>query len=370
MAAKARKDIVRKGEIGIYHCWSRCVRRGYLMGRDPITGKNYERRRECLRKLITYQSQIFAVDLGSYSILDNHFHIEARTRPDIAKTWDDEEVAWRWKCAWPSWFEGQWNRQSNDYHIQELLNDKRKLALAREGLSSLSWYMARIKEPVAKLFNKQDNVGGHFFEARFGCREILDEAAVLCCSAYIDLNQVTAGMAPSLESSDCSSIQDRILAAQQREAAASLAEFEEENQELDRDDQRLTQHQLEQMFADSFLAPIAREGPLILPANVSEKTDSIEASIPPSATAAVGTSGNKMETKEIHRKRVRHRQSRASDNLILDITENAIFNGNTQLTEMMRTVVIIGSTRRAVLHLKSHRHRIALGDPIREGNRE
>jgi len=99
-------------------------------------------------------------------VLSNHFHIEGRTRPDITDTWDDEEVAWRWKCAWPSWQDGVWGRQPSDYDIQELLNDKVKLAMARKGLSSLSWHMARIKEPVAKLFNKQDKVTGHFFEAR------------------------------------------------------------------------------------------------------------------------------------------------------------------------------------------------------------
>ena len=72
MPPKPRKDVVREGEIGIYHCWSRCVRRGFLMGQDPLTGNNYDHRRECLRKLIAYQAQIFAFDLGSYSILENH----------------------------------------------------------------------------------------------------------------------------------------------------------------------------------------------------------------------------------------------------------------------------------------------------------
>ena len=42
------------------------------MGQDPLTGNNYDHRRECLRKLIAYQAQIFAFDLGSYSILENH----------------------------------------------------------------------------------------------------------------------------------------------------------------------------------------------------------------------------------------------------------------------------------------------------------
>ena len=324
MPPKPRKDVVRNGEIGIYHCWSRCVRRAYLFGQDPQTGKDFSYRRDILRKLMVYQAQIFAIDLGCYNILSNHFHLEARTRPDITNTWDDEEVAWRWKCAWPSWKEGNWGREPTDYDIQKLLNDKIKLAKAREGLSSLSWYMARIKEPIAKLFNKLDSVKGHFFESRFGCREILDESAVLCCSAYIDLNQITAGMVTSLEHSDCSSIQDRIIAARQREAAASLAEFEEENHELKRDDSVLNQHQLERMFADSYLAPIASKSPLILPSSVKTGERSAasdgqqEASAPTTGGEIVGR-GNKMLTKEIHYKRIQDLRPRASDNLIFDM---------------------------------------------------
>ena len=321
MSSKPRKDVVRQGEIGSYHCWSRCVRREHLFGQDSVTGKDFSFRREILRKLIAYQSRIFAVDLGSYSILSNHFHLAARTRPDITDAWDDEEVAWRWKCAWPSWKEGNWSREPTEYDIQELLNDKIKLAKAREGLSSLSWYMARIKEPIAKLFNKLDSVKGHFFESRFGCREILDDAAVLCCSAYIDLNQITAGMATSLEYSDCSSIQDRIIAAHQREAALSIADFEEETLKLGRSDQQLAQHQLERMFADSFLSPIASQGPLILPVSTvtTEREPDRNEQPEPSAGNCSDNVRNKMRTKEVHHRRIQDLRPRASDNLILNM---------------------------------------------------
>ena len=46
MPACARKEIVRQGESGIYYAWSRCVRRAFLMGTDPLTGKDYNHRRE------------------------------------------------------------------------------------------------------------------------------------------------------------------------------------------------------------------------------------------------------------------------------------------------------------------------------------
>ena len=43
MPACARKEIVRHGEPAIYHAWSRCVRRAFLLGTDPLTGRDYAR---------------------------------------------------------------------------------------------------------------------------------------------------------------------------------------------------------------------------------------------------------------------------------------------------------------------------------------
>ena len=102
MPGHARKDIVREGEIGVYHCWSRCVQRAFLCGEDPSTGQNYEHRRGWIQSLLVYQASVFALDVANYTILSNHQHLIARTRPDIAATWSDEEVAWRWKLAWPN----------------------------------------------------------------------------------------------------------------------------------------------------------------------------------------------------------------------------------------------------------------------------
>ena len=41
----ARRDLVREGMPGVYHCTARCVRRAFLLGQDDYSGKNYDHRR-------------------------------------------------------------------------------------------------------------------------------------------------------------------------------------------------------------------------------------------------------------------------------------------------------------------------------------
>ena len=42
----ARRDLVREGMPGVYHCTARCVRRAFLLGQDDYSGKNYDHRRQ------------------------------------------------------------------------------------------------------------------------------------------------------------------------------------------------------------------------------------------------------------------------------------------------------------------------------------
>lgn len=43
--ALPRSKYVRDGEVGVYHCTTRCVRRAFLYGIDPYSGRSYSHRK-------------------------------------------------------------------------------------------------------------------------------------------------------------------------------------------------------------------------------------------------------------------------------------------------------------------------------------
>ncbi len=96
MPAYARREIVATDHIGVYHCIARCVRRAFLCGDDPATGKNYDHRKGWIRDRLQTLASAFAIEVCGYSVMSNHFHVVLRVRPDLAGAWSDDEIAARW----------------------------------------------------------------------------------------------------------------------------------------------------------------------------------------------------------------------------------------------------------------------------------
>ena len=61
-------------------------------GRGSAHREGFSFRKEWIRRRLEALASVFAVDMLSYAILSNHMHHILRNRPDVVKTWSDEEV--------------------------------------------------------------------------------------------------------------------------------------------------------------------------------------------------------------------------------------------------------------------------------------
>ena len=208
--ALPRSKYVKEGQEGVYHCFSRCVRRAFLYGFDALTRRDFSHRKAWLVDRLRHLSAIFAIEVCAFAVMENHYHTILRTRPDIVASWSDQEVATRWLTLFPR--HSSMGRGPTEAEVSVLANCPQRIAQLRQRLSSLSWFMGRLNEFIARAANKEDKVKGRFWEARFKCQALLDDAAIAACMVYVDLNPIRAGLAQTPEESDFTSIQQRIRA--------------------------------------------------------------------------------------------------------------------------------------------------------------
>ena len=83
-----------------------------------------------------------------------------------------------------------------------LMGSQKVLQSYRDRLSDIPWLMPQLADFVARKAYADDECTGRFWERRFKSQPLLNEAATLACSAYVDLNPVRAGIAETPETSD------------------------------------------------------------------------------------------------------------------------------------------------------------------------
>ncbi|MFH1139889.1 MAG: hypothetical protein V1816_27740, partial [Pseudomonadota bacterium] len=167
----ARSEIVTDGVEGIYHCISRCVRRAFLCGADPYTGRSFEHRKAWVQARLELLAQSFALEICAFAVMSNHLHVVLRTRPDWAESWSDEEAAGRWLLVFPK-RRTEIGRPSppSPSEIKELCEAAPGIEVIRRRLGSISWFMRGLNENIARRANREDGCKGRFWEGRFKCQ--------------------------------------------------------------------------------------------------------------------------------------------------------------------------------------------------------
>ncbi|MFN9035575.1 MAG: transposase [Planctomyces sp.] len=210
MARLARVEVFATDEVAIVHVMNRTVRRCFLLGYDPITGRNYDHRKVWIDEQLVDQARHFGIDLLCQAIMSNHVHLVLRSRPDVVQEWSDEEVARRWLMLCPERRdENRRPMEPTEFEINRIVNNKEKLASLRSRLSDISWWMRLLCQHIAQRANREDGEVGKFWQARYRAVRLLDEIAILSCAAYVDLNPIRAAMAQTISKSDFTSAQKR-----------------------------------------------------------------------------------------------------------------------------------------------------------------
>ncbi len=92
-----------------------------------------------------------ALDICGFAVMGNHLHVVVRTRPVLVAGWSDEEVARRWWRLFPKRRDEQGQAaEPEEQELGMLLAGAEVLAERRRRLSSLSWFMRCLSEPIAR----------------------------------------------------------------------------------------------------------------------------------------------------------------------------------------------------------------------------
>jgi putative transposase len=206
----ARKQYVSLDATPYYHCIARCVRRAFLWGKDDFSGQDFSHRKAWVIERLCELSEVFSISICAYAIMSNHYHLVLHVDRERAVNMTNREVLERWQRLFslPVLLQNYLKGETQDAATLRVV--EREIAQLRSRLHDLSWYMRCLNESIARRANAEDKCTGRFWEGRFKSQAILDEAGLLACCAYVDLNPIRAGMADLPEQSDFTSIQQRI----------------------------------------------------------------------------------------------------------------------------------------------------------------
>jgi REP element-mobilizing transposase RayT len=205
-----RSSQISLSDTPYYHCVSRCVRRSFLCGVDNYSGQSYEHRRGWVEQRLLFLSSVFSIDICAYAVMSNHVHVVLHVDVKQVIGWRDKDIVRRWHLLHKGTLLTQMFVTGDTLSEGQKLTLDDTIAEYRRRLHDISWLMRNLNEYIARQANKEDECTGRFWEGRFKSQALLDDAALLSCMAYVDLNPIRAKIADTPDHSDHTSIQQRL----------------------------------------------------------------------------------------------------------------------------------------------------------------
>ena len=174
------------GRAAVYHVMTRTVN-GELLFKD--------REKEILRKMIRQVADFCGVDVLTYCIMSNHFHVFVRV-PD-GPAISDRELMRRYRVLYPKPTKYQ---EASAKLIEQKLREGgeeaeefRRKMLAR--MSDVSEFMKSVKQRFSVWYNRSHQRYGTLWAERFKSVLVQGQGNPLqTMAAYIDLNPLRAGL--------------------------------------------------------------------------------------------------------------------------------------------------------------------------------
>lgn len=183
---QARIKLDAEREAAVYHCMTRTVNGERLL--DDVA-------KEVLRKQLWQVADYCGVQILTYAIMHNHFHVLVRVPQREQVT--DQELLRRYAVLYPKPTKYQAARlevvraQLKAKGPEAVLWRNRQLAL----MGDLSPFMRLVKQRFSTWFNRSHNRYGTLWSERFKSVLVEAKSGILqTMAAYIDLNAVRAGL--------------------------------------------------------------------------------------------------------------------------------------------------------------------------------
>ncbi len=156
-----------------YHVMTRTAHQAFFFADDAV--------KEAIYRIINELTAIYYVDMHSIAVLDNHYHLVLSIVrppfdvPDIKKRFEAFQIRKRIPLSWHAWRAEEWFKR----------------------LTDLSALMKDINRSISVYVNRRKGKVGSIWGERFKSVLIEEQAGLLACMLYVELNCVRAGITES-----------------------------------------------------------------------------------------------------------------------------------------------------------------------------